>query len=413
LWWRGQGTRSVEGLTLSAERIGRGDLVTPVPHSSAGELGTLAQTLDEMRHRLLALTTELRRRGEEVEAVLGGIVEGVFTVDPDRRIRFLTPQAAALLGTTPEAALGRFCGDVLRPQEEPAGRPCERDCPILQARFRGSVRRVEHLATAGGRRSMVLTSAAPGQEGRQVQLLRDETEIEAVRRLRDGVLANLSHEFKTPLSAQLASLELLREQLGEGAPPGTEELVGALERGTLRLTRLVDNLLESVRVEAGVAAIRRSPLQLDEIVEDAVESTTPLLRQRNQSIEVELPWPLPPLMGDATRLTQVFVNLLANANKYAPAGSTIRVGGSVGDGRAVFWVEDDGPGLPPEAAQNLFDRFVRGRSAAGEEPEAGGMGLGLWIARSIVERHGGTLQPLAQGPGTRMCVVLPIARDAA
>jgi signal transduction histidine kinase len=79
----------------------------------------------------------------------------------------------------------------------------------------------------------------------------------------------------------------------------------------------------------------------------------------------------------------------------------------------VVWVEDAGPGLPADAAHNLFERFVRGRSAGGEEPEAGGMGLGLWIARSIVERHGGTLQPQGEGPGTRMCVVLPIARDAA
>jgi signal transduction histidine kinase len=405
--------RPIEGLTLSADRIGRGDLVTPVPRSGGREIGTLAVTMDEMRARLMALTAELRRRGEEVEAVLGGIVEGVFTVDADRRVHFLTPQAAALLGTSPEAAVGRFCGDVLRPVEEPAGRPCERDCPILQARFRGSVRRVEHLATPAGRRTVVITSASPGEEGRQVQLVRDETETEVARRLRDGVLANLSHEFKTPLSAQLASLELLRERLGQEVPEDAEELLSALERGTLRLTRLVDNLLESVRLEAGVAAIRRSPVQLDEVVEDAVESTTPLLRQRGQSIEVELPWPLPPLVGDATRLTQVFVNLLANANKYAPEGSTIRVGGSVRDGHALVWVEDDGPGLPPQATRNLFERFVRGRSAAGDEPEAGGMGLGLWIARSIVERHGGTLQPQGEGPGTRMCVVLPLAGEGA
>ncbi|HEX5041315.1 MAG TPA: ATP-binding protein [Candidatus Polarisedimenticolaceae bacterium] len=405
--------RPIEGLTLSADRIGRGDLVTPVPRAGGREIGTLAETMEEMRARLMTLTAELRRRGEEVEAVLGGIVEGVFTVDADRRIHFLTPQAAALLGTTPEEAIGRFCGDVLRPLEERAGRPCERDCPILQARFRGSVRRVEHLTTPAGRRTVVITSASPGEEGRQVQLIRDETETEAVRRLRDGVLANLSHEFKTPLSAQLASLELLRERLGHDVPEDAEELLSALERGTLRLTRLVDNLLESVRLEAGVAAIRRSPVQLDEVIEDAVESTTPLLRQRGQSIEVELPWPLPPLVGDATRLTQVFVNLLANANKYAPEGSTVRVGGSVRDGHALLWVEDDGPGLPPQATRNLFERFVRGRSAAGDEPEAGGMGLGLWIARSIVERHGGTLQPQGEGPGTRMCVVLPLAGDGA
>src|SRR5262249_32700368 len=159
------------------------------------------------------------------------------------------------------------------------------------------------------------------------QLMRDETEVEAARRLRDAVLANISHEFKTPLAAQLASLELLVERLPELAPDETHRLVVALQRGALRLTQLIDNLLESVRIEAGRAVLRRQEVSLDAVVEDAVEMIRPLADQRRQAIEVALPHPLPLVSGDAPRLTQVFVNLLANASKFAPDGTTIRVGG--------------------------------------------------------------------------------------
>jgi signal transduction histidine kinase len=243
-------------------------------------------------------------------------------------------------------------------------------------------------------------------------VLRDETDVEAARRQRDAVLANISHEFRTPLSAQLASIELLRDRLLQspgGLDGATRDLVLSLERGSLRLTQLIDNLLESVRIESGQDSIRNRPVALDEVVEEAVEMTSPLLAQRGQSIEVDLPYPMPPVRGDAPRLTQVFVNLLANANKFAPAGSAVRVGGAVEGGAVVLWVEDDGPGLgETETGGELFDRFVR-RAGEGEEPETGGMGLGLWIVRSIVERHGGRVEAGAGpgGRGTRMRVVIP------
>jgi K+-sensing histidine kinase KdpD len=105
---------------------------------------------------------------------------------------------------------------------------------------------------------------------------------------------------------------------------------------------------------------------------------------------------------------QVFVNLLANANKFAPAGSTIRIGGAAGNGEVALWVEDEGPGLPTGGGMLLFERFMR---SPGEEPEESGMGLGLFIVKSIVERHGGRVEVRPAGPagGTRMCVVLPAA----
>jgi signal transduction histidine kinase len=267
-------------------------------------------------------------------------------------------------------------------------------------------------------RSVVITSSAPsGDEGgRQFQVMRDETELEATRRLRDAVIANISHEFRTPLSAQLASIEMLRDRLGEGDNPDVVALVLSLERGTLRLAQLIDNLLESVRIEGGQDSIRRRPVALDEVVQEAAALTGPLIEQRRQRLLVELPYPLPPVTGDATRLVQVFVNLLANANKFAPAGSAISVGGAVEGGEVVLWVEDEGPGLPVGRGSTVFDRFVRAPGRTDEdEPEQSGMGLGLWIVRSIVERHGGRVEARVAGggaaeagrPGTRICVILP------
>jgi signal transduction histidine kinase len=399
--------RPVQALTAAAARIGRGDLSTPTPRAPGAELGTLSATMEETRLRLLRLTSELRRRQAEGEAILTGIVEGVFSVDRDRRIRYLNPQAAALLGIRTEDAIGRFCGDVLNAVLPDGSRPCYEHCPILHARFRGATRATETLLLADGSRRAVVVTSSPAVEDHQFQVMRDETDVEAARRLRDSVLANISHEFRTPLSAQLASLELLLDRIQkQGSDPETEALVLSLERGTLRLTQLIDNLLESVRIEAGQDSIRRRPVALDEVVEEAVEMTSPLMVQRGQRLRVDLPYPLPVLEGDAPRLTQVFVNLLANANKYAPAGSEIRVGGELNGAAVSLWVEDEGPGLSEGAP---FDRFVRGGAT---EPEQSGMGLGLWIVKSIVERHGGTVEARREGSGTRMRVTLPLGEPS-
>jgi signal transduction histidine kinase len=131
----------------------------------------------------------------------------------------------------------------------------------------------------------------------------------------------------------------------------------------------------------------------------------PLADQRGQTIEIALPHPLPGVTGDAPRLTQVFVNLLANASKFAPDGSTIRVGGEISGGRIALWVDDPGPGWGEDVEPQLFEPFVR---SMGEEPEASGVGLGLYIAKSIVERHGGTIDARSSGERTRLSVKLPV-----
>jgi signal transduction histidine kinase/HAMP domain-containing protein len=394
----------VRALTAAATRLAAGDFSASIPPGGAAEVSTLARTMEDMRRNLIELTSTLRRREAEAQAVLSGIVEGVYAVDKDRLIRYLNPQAQKLLGVTATEAVGRFCGDVLKPQAEEGRRPCELRCPIVAARSAGSAKAVEQLSAAAGElRTTVITSAAQ-VDGLQVQVIRDETELEAVRRARDSVLANISHEFRTPLAAQLASIELLLAGLDDMAPAQQRELVSSLERGTLRLTQLIDNLLESVRIESGQLAIRSQRVALPEVVEDAQALVGSLLTQRGQRLEVALPEELPLLNADKTRLTQVFVNLLANANKFAPESSTVRIGAAVHAATLESWVEDEGPG-PADESVALFARFHRG----GTEPEPAGLGLGLWLVKSIIERHGGTVAFARTAAGrTRFTLMLPL-----
>ena len=395
----------LEALARSAGDLGRGDFSASIPVNGTPEVAGLARTLEDMRRNLIETTATLRRREAEAQALLQGIVEGVFAVDGQRNVRYLNPQAARMLGVEPAQAVGRFCGDVLRPCGPDGQRPCDTACPILAARQSGKAQATEILdGAAGEQRTVVITSAGP-VDGMQVQVMRDETELEAVRRARDSVLANISHEFRTPLAAQQASIELLRDGLADMPRGQVAELVESLQRGTLRLTRLIDNLLESVRIESGQLAIRRHPTDLVQVIEDAQELVAGLFAQRRQQLQVEVPAGLPLVSGDAQRLTQVVTNLLANASKFGPEGSTVALGAHPAPDGVQLWVEDEGPGVPHPDSGAIFERF---RRAAGQEPEPGGLGLGLWIVRSIVERHGGRIALERTEAGrTRFTVALP------
>jgi signal transduction histidine kinase len=307
-------------------------------------------------------------------------------------------------------AVGRFCGDVLKPAPDAQGRrPCEHSCPNIEARRGGSGRAVEQVAPREeSPRRVVIASAPPAADGMQVQVLRDETELEGARRTRDSVLANISHEFRTPLAAQLASIELLEDGIGTMGVEGQRELVSSLHRGTRRLAWLIDNLLESVRIESGQLAIRHQDVVIGDVIVAARELVEPLIAQRGQRIEVDSTSPVPVVRGDQQRLTQVLVNLLANANKFAPPDSTIHIGahGAAGGG-LTFFVEDEGVASPAIEDAQLFEQFRRGNGGDADRDESG-IGLGLFIVRSIVERHGGRVRLERTERGrTRATVELP------
>lgn len=398
-------------LAEMARRIGQGDFSRAVPSVAPLELDSLAHAMDDMRGNLIELTSTLRTRESEAQAVLAGVVEGVFVTDEQRRIVFANPQFSRTVPESKDSVIGRFCGDVLHPNIAPSERPCDKNCPIIAARSLGAARAAEQLRLADGSvRSTIVVSAAPA-EGRQVQLLRDETDLEAVRRARDSVLGNISHEFRTPLAAQLASIEMLRDGIATLTPAEQGDLLLNVERGVLRLMRLIDNLLESVRIEAGQLSLREQDVDLEATAREATDLLRPLLEQAQLKVNIELgALEGRPVPGDAQRLQQVFVNLLSNAAKYAPHGTTIGIGAQEHDPHIEVWVEDDGPGLPGGDPQVLFERFRRGEAS---EPDAPGLGLGLWIVRSIVERHAGSVR-VERTPEerTRFVMSLPMGHAA-
>jgi signal transduction histidine kinase/HAMP domain-containing protein len=399
-------------LAEMARRIGQGDFSRAVPTAAPFELDSLAHAMDDMRGNLIELTSTLRARESEAQAVLSGVVEGVFVTDEQRRIVYANPQFTRMVPATDGSPIGRFCGEVLHPTLAPHERPCERDCPIIAARARGAGRLAEQLRRPDGSvRSSIVVSAAPA-EGRQVQLLRDETELEAARRARDSVLGNISHEFRTPLAAQLASIEMLRDGLATLTPAEQGQLLLNVERGVLRLMRLIDNLLESVRIESGQLTLRHQDVDMEALAREATELLRPLLDQASLQVSIELEALAGrPVPGDAQRLQQVFVNLLANAAKFAPTGTTIRIGAQRHDSQVEIWVEDEGPGPPPGDPLALFERFRRGENS---EPDAPGLGLGLWIVRSIIERHSGSVRvERTAAARTRFVLSLPLGQDSA
>ncbi len=396
-------------LTDAATRLAQGDFSTSIPTSGPAEVGVLSRTMEDMRRNLVEITGTLRRKEAEAAAVLEGITEGVFAVDKNRLITYINPQGIRMLDVTRTQAIGKFCGDILKPCTDAQGnKPCDTaQCPIVQARGTNHAQASERLSAGGNgvMKTTIITSSGI-VDGIQVQVMRDETELESIRRARDSVLANISHEFRTPLSAQLASIELLLDGLDDYEPDQVRSLVMSLKRGAQRLTSLIDNLLESVRIESGQLSIRTQSVALHEVVEEAQNLIGTLLTQRFQKLEIDVSDQLPHVEGDEVRLTQVFVNLLANANKYAPDYSTIRIGAHLYGPELFIWVEDEGPGIADTSLHSIFERFTRG---AAHEPEPGGLGLGLWIVKSIVDRHSGTIRAERTAERrTRFVVTLPL-----
>ena len=220
-------------------------------------------------------------------------------------------------------------------------------------------------------------------------------------RLRADFVANISHDLKTPLTAARAGAGMFEAQVIARLAPDERQLLGNVRRNIERLGMLIDDLVTLNQLEAGALRLDREPLDLRTVVADAMSAVHVLIGEKQQQLEVDLPEPLP-TEGDARRLEQVVVNVLANANRHTPAGTRIRVTGETVDGQVRLSVRDTGPGIPPAEIEAIFQRFHR--LPAGDS----GSGLGLAIARSLVELQGGQLSAeSAPGEGSAFHIALP------
>lgn len=246
--------------------------------------------------------------------------------------------------------------------------------------------------------SSVREVALVGQalEGARGDLQRTLAELRREKALTDHFLANVSHEFRTPLTAVAASVELLLDQAADLSPAELQELLTTLHLGVLNLHKLVDNLLESASIEAGRFRVHPRPASLGEIIAEATATMQPLLDRHGQRLVVELPAAIPVVMADSRRTVQVLVNLLSNASNaqrglFDTTHGQITISAAVEGGAVRVMVADRGPGIPPEQRAEL----LRGRRfdpvSTGQESAPAGFGLGLSVVKAIVEGHGGIL----------------------
>ncbi len=234
-----------------------------------------------------------------------------------------------------------------------------------------------------------LEAASPNDKpSGAVVVLHDVTELRRLERVRHDFVANVSHEFKTPLTA----IQGFAETLLSGAledPRNNRRFLEIIRDHATRLAVLTDDLLKLARIEAGKLEVQFGPVQLADVIERCTETTQLKANRKRITLEVDVPSTLPAVHGDASLLRDVVQNLLDNAVQYTPEEGRVRVSVKAGPREAVVTVDDTGIGIPVADQERIFERFYRVDAARSRE--AGGTGLGLSIAKHIVEAHGGRL----------------------
>jgi signal transduction histidine kinase len=230
-------------------------------------------------------------------------------------------------------------------------------------------------------------------------------EMEGLERLRRDLVANVSHELKTPISAIRAHLENLLDGVEQPNPA----LLAVMLQQADRLTRLVDQLLELSRMESGDLPMSIEPVRLRPLVDRVLNEVAVARPERARTLQIanEIPRDLPPVQADPERVHQVLFNLLDNAFRFTSEGGSVRVGASVRDGWCEIAVSDTGSGIPAEHLALVFERFYRVEPSRSRDD--GGTGIGLAIARSVVEAHGGRIWAESTGgEGSTFRFLLPV-----
>ncbi|QZA33002.1 ATP-binding protein [Hydrogenibacillus sp. N12] len=391
----------VEALTRQAEAMMGGDFGVRVPVYGEDEIGRLARAFNTLADRLKDALDASDRERRRLASILTHMSEGVLAVDREGRLTAINPKAIRLLGLTGSA-------------ERWIGRPAEAAFGLAPEEAEGSLfsRPGTFLFdTPEGRTVRVTTSpvAEAGGTGAIIVLV-DVTEDKRLEARQKAFVADVSHELKTPLTTIKSHVEAL---LDDPPPPAVQaKFLATVARETERMIRLVGDLLFLARLEGEAAPLRRVPLSLERLVRGAAERFRPAFRQAGIALALEAAGADLWADGDWDMLDRVLDNVLSNALKFTPAGGRVTVTlGPADGGAAEIRVEDTGVGIPEEARERVFERFYRVDKARSRAH--GGSGLGLSIAREIVERHGGTIRAEGRpGGGTAIVIRLPAVSKA-
>ncbi|MBI4319848.1 MAG: cache domain-containing protein [Chloroflexi bacterium] len=388
-------------LAEAAARLSDGDLWTPIPRVEQAELAPLAEQLELARRSVQSNLEATARREAHERAVFAALSEPVLTASESGDLTGFNPAAIALFGSA-TCVRGRRVQELLPFVTTPPSSKGE------ETIWQGCV------VNAGGSNLEVEAARAelvePQRRSSFIYVVRDVSRYAELNRLREELLHNVSHELRAPLAVLDNALQILASDYAELSANEFDQLMGSARRTVQRLRNLLDGLLSIGAIKSGRFVVHTEPVQLSVIIDEAMEGVEARMEAHRQGVELHVPRLLPTVLADRRLACQVLENLLSNASKYGPDGEAIRVEAAAAGDEVRVTVGDRGPGIPPERRARLFERFYR-LDPDRREP---GVGLGLAIARDIVEAHGGSIGMDSEvGVGTRVWFTLPVAGRSA
>ncbi len=399
----------IRAVTRGARAMARGDLDQVVPSTTRDELGELAEAFNEMARTIRdfrqAGTARLLRAQQTAQATIDSFPDPVVVVDPTGSVERANPAARRVLGVaTSDGPIPWIPPPQLRePLAEVLGGKLDRR-PIglehaLACRDDGQERFfLPHV--------LAIRDEGQGLLGAAI-VLTDVTRFRLLDQLKSDMVSTVSHELKTPLTGVQMTVHLLLEEVVGPLNSKQIELLLAARQDSDRLLAMINDLLDLTRIEQGRVRLDRRPTAPAELVAQAVERFESRAKDAGIELKGSVAFGLPPVPVDRERIAHVFDNLIGNALAHTPRNGSVRLSAeATPDGSISFEVKDSGVGITPEHLSRIFEKFYR---VPGSK-SSGGAGLGLAIAREIVEAHGGQIDVESQpGRGTTFAFTLPTA----
>jgi two-component system phosphate regulon sensor histidine kinase PhoR len=386
--------RRTETYARAIRRAADGDLATrdlPADFEGLEALSSAVHALTGSHDLQLAALEAERAR---LEATLTQMTDGVLIVDAQGRIQTANPAAEKLFGEG-EPLLGKSVSLALRQHQLiETWRKCQQSGEVQS----------DSVELPASRQFLQLVAIPDKHAGGAILLVQDLTRLRRLETVRRDFISNVSHELRTPL----ASLKALTETLQDGAlddPPAARRFLSRIETEVDALTQMAAELLELSRIESGQVPLQLQKMSPERLLRAGADRMKAQADRAEIRLRVEVPEALPEILADAVRLEQVLVNLIHNALKFTPPGGEITLTAAPGGQFVRFSVQDTGSGIPADDLPRIFERFYRvERSRTG-----GGAGLGLSIAKHLIEAHGGKIWVESrEGEGSTFCFTIPI-----
>ena len=387
-------------MQAAAKEMGGGDLARRVQVRTGDELEEMANAMNRMASHLADTIGQLDAGKARLETLLANLDDGVIVIAADRSVRMMNREAGKIFDASETMGAGRPYPEVIRHP---------RALAFIDGWIKGEEpkpRDVSIVTRQGSRtvRCSGTTVRYLGESDADVLLtLRDVTEERRLSQVKSDFVSNASHELRTPLTNIRGYLEAIQDTLREGAAPESSFVDVALGN-SLRMERLLDDLLELSRAESGAVPLEKEETSLSSFLSRVADQHRSSAKQAGKTLEVEAGDGA--FRADLRKLALALSNLVDNALKYGKEGGRVTLSGRIEGDACLLEVADDGPGISPEHLPRIFERFYR--IDKGRSRELGGTGLGLSITKHIVESHGGILRVESRiGVGTRFVIRIP------